>query len=84
MAAIMKGREGREKFGSGRQKLNEFASTTNKQKAKKKNFSMMKHKIKKKVKRSFRHTIIFNLVCLLVITSALSKQNNRLLSQTDI
>jgi len=54
MAAIMKGREGREKFGSGRQKLNEFASTTNKQKAKKKNFSMMKHKIKKKVKRSFR------------------------------
>merc|ERR1712200_100875 len=54
MAAIMKGREGCEKFGSGRQKLNEFASTTNKQKAKKKNFSMIKHKIKKKVKRSFR------------------------------
>jgi len=54
LAAVMKGREGRDKFGSGRQKLNEFASTTNKQKAKKKNFSMMKHKIKKKVKKSFR------------------------------
>lgn len=48
------GREGREKFGRGRQKLSEFASTTNKQKDKAKNFSMMKHKIKKKSKKSFR------------------------------
>jgi protein SDA1 len=48
------GREGREKFGSKKSKLNEFASTTNKQKAKKKNFSMMKHKIKTKGKKSFR------------------------------
>merc|ERR1711915_973442 len=54
MEAIMKGREGREKFGRGKRKLNEHASTTNKVKAKKKNFSMMKHKIKKKVKKSFR------------------------------
>jgi len=52
--AIKKGREGREKFGRGRQKLSEFASTTNKQKDKAKNFSMMKHKIKKKSKKSFR------------------------------
>jgi protein SDA1 len=48
------GREGREKFGNKKSKLNEFASTTNKQKAKKKNFSMMKHKIKTKGKKSFR------------------------------
>lgn len=54
MEAILKGREGREKFGSRKSKMNEFASTTNKQKAKKKNFSMMKHKIKTKGKKSFR------------------------------
>ena len=29
--------------------MNEFASTNNKQKAKEKNFGMLKHKIKKKV-----------------------------------
>jgi len=54
VAAIMAGREGREKFGGGRKKMNENSSTTNKQKDKKKAFSMTKHKIKKKVKRSFR------------------------------
>ena len=51
----MKGREGRGKFSGGKTKLNENASTTNKQKMKKKNFSMMKHKIKAKSgKKSFR------------------------------
>jgi len=54
MESIMKGREGREKFGGGRQKISEFASTTNKEKARAKNFSMMKHKIKTKVRKSFR------------------------------
>eukprot|EP00088_Acartia_fossae_P013665 TRINITY_DN1721_c0_g1_i4.p1 TRINITY_DN1721_c0_g1~~TRINITY_DN1721_c0_g1_i4.p1 ORF type:complete len:736 (-),score=222.23 TRINITY_DN1721_c0_g1_i4:131-2293(-) len=54
MASIMAGREDREKFGRGRMKKDEYASKSNKQKEKKKNFSMMKHKIKKKVKRSFR------------------------------
>ena len=34
--------------------MSEFASTTNKVKAKKKNFSMMKHKIKAQGKKSFR------------------------------
>jgi protein SDA1 len=55
MEAILKGREGREKFGRGKTKLNEHASTSNKQKNKAKNFSMLKHKYKNKVKRSFRH-----------------------------
>ena len=51
----MPGREGRQKFGRGKGKLSEYASTTNKDKAKAKNFSMMKHKIKKKAtKKSFR------------------------------
>merc|ERR1712179_277190 len=44
MELILAGREGREKFGSKK----------NKQKSKKKNFSMMKHKIKAKGKKSFR------------------------------
>jgi len=53
--AIMKGREGREKFtGRGKSKMNEHASTNNKQKNKAKAFSMMKHKIKRKAKKSFR------------------------------
>jgi len=55
LESVMKGREGRGKFSGGKTKLNEHASTTNKQKNKKKNFSMMKHKIKAKSgKKSFR------------------------------
>jgi len=54
MASIRKGREDRGTFGGGKQKMNEFSSTSNKMKEKKKNFSMTKHNIRKKVKRSFR------------------------------
>jgi len=54
MEAILGGREDREKFGSRKNKKAEGASVTNKQKSKKKNFSMMKHKIKAKGKKSFR------------------------------
>ena len=54
MTFFVLGREGREKFGSKKSKMSEFASTTNKVKAKKKNFSMMKHKIKAQGKKSFR------------------------------
>jgi len=54
MEAILGGREGREKFGGKKSKKAEGASVTNKQKSKKKNFSMMKHKIKAKGKKSFR------------------------------
>jgi len=50
---VMKGREGREKFGSRKTKLNEHASTSNKQKLKNKSFMMMKHKLKRKAKKSF-------------------------------
>lgn len=50
---MMKGREGREKFGSRKTKLNEHASTSNKQKLKNKSFMMMKHKLKRKAKKSF-------------------------------
>ncbi|BFZ24384.1 hypothetical protein BsWGS_27422 [Bradybaena similaris] len=55
LATVMAGREGREKFAHGPQKMNPFASTTNKEKMKKKVFTMVKHKIRrKKVKRSFK------------------------------
>merc|ERR1712154_35843 len=53
LATVMEGRKDREKFGAKKGKVNEFASTTNKEKMKKKNFMMMKHKLKRKVKRSF-------------------------------
>ena len=53
LATVIAGREGREKFGHISKK-GTGASLTNKQKAKKKNFSMMKHKIKTKGKKSFR------------------------------
>ena len=54
MEAVLGGREDREKFGGKQSKKAEGASITNKQKSKKKNFSMMKHKIKAKGKKSFR------------------------------
>jgi hypothetical protein len=53
LETVMKGREDREKFGSRKGKLNEHASTTNKQKLKNKNFMMLKHKLKGKAKKSF-------------------------------
>merc|ERR1711874_237454 len=56
LESVMKGREDRGKFGKGgKSKMDENASKTNKQKNKKKNFSMLKHKIKaKSTKKSFR------------------------------
>lgn len=53
LATIMEGRKDRDKFGTRKGKANEFASTTHKEKMKRKNFMMMKHKIKFKSKRSF-------------------------------
>ena len=53
LATVLEGRKDREKFGSRKSKMNEFASTTHKEKMKNKNFMMMKHKIKHKSKRSF-------------------------------
>ena len=53
LETVMAGREGRGKFGH-QSKKEPGASLTNKQKAKKKNFSMMKHKIKARGKKSFR------------------------------
>lgn len=55
MRSVLEGREGREKFGSRKGRMNPFASTTNKEKIKGKNFMMMKHKINAgKQRMSFR------------------------------
>lgn len=55
LATVLKGREGREKFGRRRTKLNPHASTTNKQKRKHKPYMMVRDKIKKKSSgKSFR------------------------------
>ncbi|CBY12951.1 unnamed protein product [Oikopleura dioica] len=49
LATVLAGREGREKYGRGhRQKLNPYASTTNKDKRKQKPFQMVMHKVAKK------------------------------------
>jgi len=53
LATVMEGREDRAKFGGRKGKIDPFASTTNKDKMKKKNFMMIKHKLKRKTKRSF-------------------------------
>ncbi|GFQ96278.1 protein SDA1 homolog [Trichonephila clavata] len=53
IASIMEGREDREKFGK-KKKKSEYASKTQKQHNKNKAFMMIKHKVKSKVKRSFR------------------------------
>ncbi|VUZ49429.1 unnamed protein product [Hymenolepis diminuta] len=54
MDAIEEGREGRKKYGFQVNRMNPHASTTNKEKRKNKTFQMIKHKARRKVKRSFR------------------------------
>jgi len=56
LSTIMEGREGRGKYSFGPQRMNPNASTTNKEKLKKKTFMMIKHKpqLKSKQKRSFK------------------------------
>lgn len=59
LETVIAGRQGREKFGSkkaSKKRLNQFASTSNKEKRKHKNFMMMRHNkdVRGKNKRSFR------------------------------
>lgn len=70
LASIREGREGREKFGGRKKKKAEFASQSNKEKRKTKAFSMIKHKLKRKQKRSFREKQI-------ALRDALLKQRKR-------
>ncbi|XP_050437859.1 protein SDA1 homolog [Adelges cooleyi] len=52
--SIKKGQEGREKFGYKDGRVDPFSSKTNREKNKNKNFMMIKHKAKGKIKRSFK------------------------------
>ncbi|CAH8532249.1 unnamed protein product [Schistosoma margrebowiei] len=54
MESIEEGRIGREKYGFKVNRLNAHASTTNREKLKNKTFQMIKHKIRRKAKRSFQ------------------------------
>ncbi|XP_048506733.1 protein SDA1 homolog isoform X2 [Athalia rosae] len=52
--SIKKGQEGREKFGYKDGRQNPLCSKTNREKKKKKAFQMVKHKVHRKIKRSFK------------------------------
>ncbi|XP_018403865.1 PREDICTED: protein SDA1 homolog [Cyphomyrmex costatus] len=52
--SVKKGQKGRDKFGFKDRRQNPLCSTTNREKRKGKAFSMLKQKLKTKVKRSFR------------------------------
>uniref|UniRef100_A0A182WFG3 Protein SDA1 n=1 Tax=Anopheles minimus TaxID=112268 RepID=A0A182WFG3_9DIPT len=52
--SMQKGREDRERFGYKDNRLNPHCSKTNREKQKNKNFSMIRHKVRGKVKKSFR------------------------------
>lgn len=51
---FQKGQEGRERFGYKDGRQNPLCSKTNREKKKTKAFQMLKHKVKRKVKRSFK------------------------------
>lgn len=70
LASIKEGREDREKFGGRKKKKGEFASQSNKEKRKTKVFNMVKHKLKRKQKRSFREKQV-------ALRDALLKQKRR-------
>jgi protein SDA1 len=53
LSTVLEGREGRDKFGKKREKMNPFSSTRQKEKNKNKAFSMIKYKVKGKKKESF-------------------------------
>ncbi|KAL1448110.1 hypothetical protein WDU94_015567 [Cyamophila willieti] len=54
LESVLKGREGREKWGYNKNRTNPHASTTNQEKKKDKNFMMVRHKVRGKIKRSFK------------------------------
>lgn len=52
--SVEKGRDGREKFGYIDKRVNEHCSKTNREKRKTKNFQMIRHKVRGKIKSSFK------------------------------
>lgn len=55
LATVIEGREGREKYGKKKPKMNEKASTSNRDKRRNKAFGMIKHKLKRHTKTKTFH-----------------------------
>jgi hypothetical protein len=53
-SVFQRGQDGREKFGFQDRRLNPHSSKTNREKRKTKNYMMLKHKARGKLKRSFK------------------------------
>ncbi|XP_023245373.1 protein SDA1 homolog [Copidosoma floridanum] len=54
VASVKKGQEERDKFGYKDGRQNPLCSRTNRERSKNKNYMMIKHKVRSKVKRSFK------------------------------
>lgn len=54
LETVKEGRKDRERFGWKDNRQNEHCSRTNRERKKKKNYQMIKHKVKGKIKRSFK------------------------------
>lgn len=54
LSTVLEGREGREKFGQRKPKMNPYASKKEKEKKKNKAYSMIRHKAQSKKKRSYQ------------------------------
>lgn len=54
MFSLQKGRDDRDKFGYKDGRQNPLCSRTNRERNKKKNYQMIKHKVNRKIKRSFK------------------------------
>jgi hypothetical protein len=71
-SSFQKGQEGREKFGFQVRRLNPNSSKTNREKRKTKNYMMLKHKARGKLKRSFKEKQVQgNYVIIILSTGAL-------------
>lgn len=69
---LQKGQEDNPKFGYPGGRQNPHASTTNREKKKKKNFMMLKHKVRGKIKRSFKDKqVLIVLLCCYKLMSPL-------------
>ena len=55
LATVIEGREGREKYGKKKPKMNEMSSTSNKDKRRNKAYGMIKHKLKRHKKTKTFH-----------------------------
>nr|CAD7569164.1 unnamed protein product [Timema californicum] len=74
IATVRKGQEDRIKYGGYQdRRQNPFSSKTNREKSKKKNFMMIRHKVRGKIKRSFKDKQVLMMVLPLLLIMVLPK-----------